>query len=160
MNLPPMVAPMSRAERVQAALYSLIVVSVNALICRQLFSVPSAHMNSMHGFWAALARWAGDSWLHPSWWPYWDCGIPFEYTYAPLVPVLTSLVSWKTGQPLWMSVDVVSALVYCLGPVAFFVVAWGLTRGSAGPVLANAQHKKRNLSDLTGLLVVPKAAEQ
>ncbi len=119
---------MSRAERVQAVFFALLVAVVNALICWRLFKIPSAHMNSMHGFWAALARWGGDSWLHPSWWPYWDCGIPFEYTYAPLVPVLTSFVSWCTGRPLWSSVDIISALVYCLGPVTFFVMAWRLTR--------------------------------
>jgi len=127
-NLPAMDAPISRAERVQAASFALLAAVVNALICWRLFKIPRAHMNSMHGFWAALARWGGDGWLHPSWWPYWDCGIPFEYTYAPLVPVLTSIVSWCTGRPLWSSVDVVSALVYCLGPVTFFVMAWRLTR--------------------------------
>ena len=31
-------------------------------------------MNSMHGFWVALARHGGHSWFQPSWWPYWDCG--------------------------------------------------------------------------------------
>ena len=67
-------------------------------ICREFFSVEdTGHRNAMHGFWMAMARLASQQWWRPGWWPYWDAGMPFEYTYAPLVPGLTALWSKIAG---------------------------------------------------------------
>jgi len=75
-----------RSEWLRVAFFALALLCVNAYVCRELFFVRMAYMNSMHGFWIAIAKRADGSWLHPAWWPYWDAGIPFEFTYAPLVP--------------------------------------------------------------------------
>ena len=80
-------------------------------------------MNSMHGFWIALAKLGGDSWFHPSWWPYWDAGIPFEFTYAPLIPGLTALWSWWGGISHALAFQRLTGIVYCLAPVTLFVMA-------------------------------------
>ena len=69
---------------------------MNVYICRELFFNQTAKMNSMHGFWMAIARLAEGSWFRATWWPFWDCGIPFEFTYAPLVPGLTAAWSGKS----------------------------------------------------------------
>jgi len=54
---------------------------INLYICRDLFFVEHlGHMNSMHGFWMAMARLASHHWWRPGWWPYWDAGMPFEWT--------------------------------------------------------------------------------
>jgi hypothetical protein len=82
----------------------------------------------MHGFWIALARRAGDSWLHPAWWPYWDSGIPFESTYTPLVPALAATWSAIRGVPHALAFQSVTGLVYCLAPLTLFLMAWLLTR--------------------------------
>ena len=77
-----------RWEWLTALVYAVVLLWINAYICRDLFRNPTAYMNSMHGFWIALAKHAGDSWFRSNWWPYWDGGMPFEFTYAPLIPGL------------------------------------------------------------------------
>ena len=75
-------------------MYALILLWINVYICRELFRVEdTGHRNAMHGFWMAMARLASHHWWSPGWWPYWDAGMPFEYTYAPLVPASTALWS-------------------------------------------------------------------
>src|ERR1700758_3144199 len=98
-SLPEKDARLTRAECLRAAMYASILLSINAYICRELFSVQTAYMNSMHGFWIALAKWADGGWFHANWWPYWDGGIPFEFTYSPLVPGLMSAWTSLTGIP-------------------------------------------------------------
>ncbi len=117
-----------RGEALRAAGYGFILLWMNAYICRELFTKPLAHMNSMHGFWAALARMAGNSWFSPSWWPYWDCGIPFEYAYAPLVPALIAAWSAIRGVSQIAAFHTLSGVVYCLLPLTLFVAGWLLTR--------------------------------
>jgi hypothetical protein len=71
---------------------------LNIYICRDLFfSEYTGHMNSMHGFWIAIARLRTLHWWEPGWWPYWDGGMPFEFTYAPLIPGLTALCAELGG---------------------------------------------------------------
>src|SRR5580700_6314197 len=82
--------PFSLRDKLAAAGYTLALLWINVYICRELFHQQIAPMASMHGFWVALAEHANQSWLHPTWWPYWDSGMPFESTYAPLVPALTA----------------------------------------------------------------------
>jgi hypothetical protein len=120
--------PMGRGELLSAVVYSLVLLCLNAYVCRELFVNQTAWMNSMHGFWIALAERAGDSWFHPTWWPYWDCGIPFEATYPPLIPAVTSLWSAARGVPPAVAFNVITGLVYCLGPLSLFVMIWLLTR--------------------------------
>ena len=126
----------SRREWILAALYALILVYLNAYICRDLVRNPTAFMASMHGFWIALAKRAEISWFRPTWWPYWDAGIPFEFTYAPLVPALTAAGAALSGVSHVMAFQSVTALVYCLGPLTLFVMAWMLTRSPGASFLA------------------------
>jgi len=101
---------------------------VNLYICRDFFFHETAYMNSMHGFWIAMAKRAGDAWFHPSWWPYWDAGMPFEFTYAPLIPGLTALWSWWGGISHALALQRITGIVYCLAPLTLFLMAWLLTR--------------------------------
>ena len=93
-------------------------------------------MNSMHGFWAAIAQWADGSWLHPTWWPFWDGGIPFEFTYSPLVPALTGVTSAALHISDVFAVQYVTAFAYCLVPVTLFLMAWLMTRAIGYSFLA------------------------
>lgn len=126
----------ARFEWCAAALYAVGLVWINLYVCRELFFVPVAAMNSMHGFWAAVAKWADGSWFQSNWWPYWDCGIPFEFTYAPLVPGLTSIMAGLRGVPEILGFQSVTGLVYCLGPLTLFVMAWRLTKAPGYSFLA------------------------
>src|SRR5260370_12435205 len=118
----------SRRELCCVGLYALVLIWVNAYICRELFFNEAAYMNSMHGFWIALARLGPGSWLHSTWWPFWDCGIPFEFTYAPLVPVLTAACAAVRGVPHAVAFQSITGFFYCLLPVTAFLMAWLLTR--------------------------------
>ena len=118
----------SRSELLQAAFFALALLWANTYICRELFSVRMAFMNSMHGFWIAIAKRADGSWFHPAWWPYWDAGIPFEFTYAPLVPGLTAVLSAVCAISPEMAFQWITGAVYCLAPLTIFTAAWLLTR--------------------------------
>lgn len=129
-------APIGRAEWIRGAAGALVLLWINAYICRRLFVNPTAYMNSMHGFWVGLAKHAGTSWWHAAWWPYWDCGIPFEFTYAPLVPGWIALWHAITGISHTLAFQSITGVVYSLGPVSLFVMAWILTRAPGCSFLA------------------------
>ena len=128
--------PIRGPERISAALYILILAWINVYICRDLLWSQTAPMNSMHGFWMAIARWADGGWLHANWWPYWDCGIPFEFTYAPLTPALTALGAAIFHASYGIAYQFVSLLAYCLAPITVFLAAWLLTRAPGYSFLA------------------------
>jgi hypothetical protein len=126
----------SRRELFCAAAFALVLLWINAYICRDLFFNQTARMNSMHGFWMAIARLADGSWFHATWWPYWDCGIPFEFTYAPLFPGLTTAWAALRAVPHALAFNSVTGVFYCLLPVNLFLMAWLLTRSPGYSFLA------------------------
>ncbi len=112
----------------RAAIYAAILLWINAYICRELFYTEIPSMNSMHGFWIALAERAGGSWFHNSWWPYWDGGMPFEFTYSPLLPGLMAAWSAVSGISAALAFERITGIAYCLAPLTLFVAAWLMTR--------------------------------
>jgi hypothetical protein len=119
-----------------AAACAIALAWMNLYISRDLIFAQTAPMASMHGFWAAIARWAGGSWFGPEWWPYWDCGIPFEFTYAPAVPALTALIAAIFHLTHNLAFQSVTVLAYCLAPVTLFLMAWLWTRSPGYSFLA------------------------
>jgi len=107
-------------------------------------------MNSMHGFWAAIARHGGYSWFHSTWWPFWDCGMPSAFTYAPLIPALTSAWSALRGITTDLAFQSIAGVVYCLAPVTLFLMAWLMTRTAGYSFLAATFY---SLTSPTHLLV-------
>jgi len=132
----PSVTAQARWQWVQAAIYCIALLWINLYIARGLFTTHIAPMYSMQGFWAALARLADGSWWRPTWWPYWDCGIPFEFTYAPMVPALTALGSSLFHAPRNLALQGITAITYSLAAVAVFVLAWAFTRAPGYSFLA------------------------
>jgi hypothetical protein len=128
--------PLTGRQVFSASAYAAIIVWINAYICRELFTAQAAHMNSMHGFWVAIAKRGGDSWLHSNWWPFWDCGIPSEFTYAPLIPLLISAWSGVRGITHELAFQSVTGFVYCLTPLSLFLMAWLMTRAPGCSFLA------------------------
>jgi hypothetical protein len=132
--------PMDRAftgrQIISVAVYGLIIVWINAYICHELFTNQTAPMNSMHGFWVALAKRGGSSWLHSNWWQLWDNGIPFEFTYAPLIPWMISAWSAIRGITPDLAFQSVTGFVYCLAPLSLFLMAWLITRAAGWSFLA------------------------
>src|SRR6476646_2874969 len=107
---------MSRREALTGAAGAIVLLWLNAYICRDWFSHPTTWMNSLHGFQAALAR-NGVSWS-PVWWPYWDSGMPFEFTSAPLVPAMAAMFAGLRNTSPLMGYQAVSAIFYCAAPLA------------------------------------------
>jgi hypothetical protein len=128
--------PFSLPDKLAAAVYAIALLWINAYICRELFHQDLAPMASMHGFWAALAERAQGSWFHAAWWPYWDGGMPFEFTYAPLVPALTAAWAAARGIPHTIAFNAVTGALYCLAPVTLFAMAWILSRSPGYSFLA------------------------
>jgi hypothetical protein len=130
--LPSGLEKTSRGEALRAGLYALVLLWINAYIARDMFFGSTAHMGSMHGFWTAIAARAGGSWFHATWWPFWEMGIPFEFTYPPLVPGLAAAIAALRGVAPGVGFQSVSGLFYILGPLTLFFAAWRLTR-APGP---------------------------
>lgn len=128
---PPSEVAVTRKEWLVALTCCVVLVWINAYICRDLFWTDTAKMNSMHGFWIALAEQGITPWLGSNWWPYWDCGIPFQFTYAPLVPVLTAVWAGVGRVPHAIAFQSLTASIYCLAPLTLFVMGWRLTRAPA-----------------------------
>ena len=124
------------AEAMRAGACALALVWINAYVCRDMFFGATAFMGSMHGFWTALAARAGGSWFHATWWPFWDLGIPFEWTYPPLVPALAAAISALRGVTPAVGFHSVTGLFYILSPLTLFVMAWRLTRAVGYSFLA------------------------
>ena len=105
-------------------LYGAVLLWVNIYIGRDLFFAEyTGHSNSVHGLWMSMARLAGEHWFRPSWWPYFDGGIPFEHAYMPLAPALTALYAKLAGSSVAHAFNVITGLAYCLGPLALFAMA-------------------------------------
>ncbi len=115
-------------ESILAVIYSTLLVWMNAYICREMFIRYTPRMNSMHGFWIAMSKLGSAGWFHSQWWRYWDCGAPGEFVYAPLVPASIRWIAALRGVPHDLAFQTVSAVIYCLGPVTLFLMAWLLTR--------------------------------
>ncbi len=129
--------PLTGRQIFSAVTYAAIILWINFYICRELFTAPAAHMNSMQGFWMALAKHSDSgSWLHSNWWQFWDSGIPFEFTYAPLIPLLISAWSGMRGISHELALQSITACVYCLAPLSLFLMAWLMTRAPGCSFLA------------------------
>src|SRR5262245_38331588 len=122
-----------------------------------MFTSPeNARMNSMHGFWMSLARLADGHWFKPTWWPYWDCGMPFEYTYPPLVPGLTALLSKLTSSSIGLAYNRVSGFAYCLTPVTLYIFLWRSSRRPGMSLFASLAYSLT----APGTLLIPDAQFQ
>ena len=143
----PMEERLRLPEVIRAAGYAAILLWLNAYVCREMFFRYTPRMNSMQGFWIAMAR-LGGGWFHSEWWRYWDCGVPLEFVYAPLVPALSAWIAAVRGIPHDVGFQIVSGLVYCLGPVTLFLMAWLLTRAPGYAFAAAAFYSLASPSQL------------
>jgi len=128
--------PLTGRQKFSALTYAVIIVWINVYICHELFVAQTAPMNSMHGFWVGLAKRGSISWLHANWWPFWDGGIPFEFTYAPLIPGLISVWASLRAVTHELAFQSITGFVYCLAPLTLFLMAWLLTRAPGWSFLA------------------------
>ena len=100
---------------------SALLLGVNALICAPLFHVEYLdHMGSAEGVFIALARYMRDHAGDLGWCPLWFGGMPFPNTYPPLLHGLVAITSVAGGMSPALAYHVVTATLYCLGPLTLF----------------------------------------
>jgi len=110
-------------------LAALLLLTMNVVLSWRLFSAGYlVHFNSSDPFFFALTDHIRSYWPHVGWYPCWYGGMPFEYTYQPLLLHIAAGVSlvtaWSAPHAFHFSV----ALFYALGPVTLYRLMLGLSQ--------------------------------
>jgi hypothetical protein len=127
-------APPPRREITVWVLLPAILLSLNIAIAAKLFHVEySAYLESNEGTFIAIARQIAARPGDLLWWPFWDCGLPFQNTYLPLLHLIVGFFSRMTGHSAALSFHQVTAVFFCLAPVCAYLMALGMT---AKPVVS------------------------
>src|SRR5258708_1098652 len=110
------------------ALFPLLVLLANVLIVRKLFSVEySAYFESNECPFIAIARQVASHPWDLQWFSQWECGLPFQNTYLPLLQYVVGWFSRVTGRSAALSFHQVSAAFYCIGPVLLYYISLTMT---------------------------------
>jgi hypothetical protein len=108
--------------------YAVLLLLVNVFIASRLFRLNySGYLGSIEGTFIAIAKQVA---AHPSdllWWPYWDCGLPFQNTYLPLLQLVVAAYSRIMGSSPSLAFHQICAALFCLAPVSVFAMARGIT---------------------------------
>ena len=84
------------ASRLRGLASATALVWIGAYICRNWLYHPTAHMNSLYGYWAALAKWGsrrGDGWKD-DWDPVFFAGLIFQLSSLAFTGFLLAMLLW------------------------------------------------------------------
>jgi hypothetical protein len=115
-----------RGLRLLAALF-LFALNL-AISWRLLFVHHLPWFNSIEPYFFALAEHVKAHWPHPGWYPCWYAGMPFEYTYAPLLLHSTAAASFIARCSVPHAFHICVALFYSLGPVTLYLLVLEFSR--------------------------------
>ncbi len=111
--------------------------ALNVYIAHRLFLTEfKTHLETNEGSFIAIARVMAANPRALLWWPLWDLGMPFQYTYFPLTPALAAAWSRIGGVSPALALHQVGAFFYCLGPVTLFLMAWTMSKRVAASFFA------------------------
>jgi hypothetical protein len=100
----------------------------NAYITPLLFRTAYTNeMGSIEAAFIGLARYASQHWNDMGWFPLWYGGVPYADSYPPLLHWVSGLVVTLAGVSPGLAYHFVTAMIYCLGPVTLFWMAWRLS---------------------------------
>jgi hypothetical protein len=100
---------------------------LNAYITPALFRTAyTAQMGSIEAAFIGLARYASQHWNDMGWFPLWYGGIPYPDSYPPLLHWTVGLLIALTHVSPGLAYHFVTAMLYALGPVSLFWMAWRL----------------------------------
>jgi hypothetical protein len=123
--------------------------AVNLLVIAKLFRVEFLAYNlSIEGTFIALARLMAKYPGETGWWPFWNCGLPFENAYLPFSHWVVALFSTWSGLSAARSFHVVTALWFALGPGAVFAFALEFSRKRMASFLAALLYSCFSFSNL------------
>jgi hypothetical protein len=118
-------------------LYAAVLLAVNLLIAGSLFGVEySAYNGSIEGTFIAIPRYMA---RHPgewTWWPLWNCGMPFENSYLPFTHWVVAAFTLLTRLSAARSFHIVMAALYVFSALAVFWMALDISRKPAASFVA------------------------
>ena len=107
-----------------AALLFALNVCITPLLFHTAYTM---QMGSIEAAFIGLARYASQHWSDMGWFPLWYGGIPYPDSYPPLLHWICGLVVTVAGVSPGLAYHFVTAMVYSLGPVTLFWMAWRLS---------------------------------
>jgi hypothetical protein len=110
------------------AAFPLLLAVFNLYIAKDLFSLEySQFMGSIEAAYISISRYMIENWRDLSWFPLWYGGIPFQNSYPPLLHALVALAAATFRISPAHAHHIVTAIFYCLGPIALYALALRLT---------------------------------
>lgn len=90
-------------------------------------------MGSIEGAFIGIARYAMHHWRDLTWFPLWYGGVPYQNTYPPLLHLCVAAFATIFRTSPAHAYHFLTALAYCLGPVALYALAlrWTASRWTA-----------------------------
>ncbi len=121
---------------------------MNAYVCWGLFGVEYLrHMGSIEAAYIGLSRYMLAHGRDFSWFPLWYAGIPAQNTYPPLLHWLVALAALLRGISPAQAHHWVTAIFYCLGPVALFALTLRLSGSPRAAFIAGALYSTLSPSE-------------
>jgi hypothetical protein len=104
-----------------------VLFALNACITQWLFRTAYTNqMGSIEAAFIGIARYAARHWNDMGWFPLWYGGIPYADSYPPLLHWVVALVIGIGKVDPGLAYHFVVAVIYSLGPVTLFWMAWRL----------------------------------
>lgn len=109
-----------------------VILLLNVVITKRLFFLGfPLRMDSIESAYMSISRFIMLHWGDLTWFPFWYTGVPFRIVYQPLVHVTVAALATVAHEPVQLAYHSVTALVYCLGPVAMFALCLEGTQSRA-----------------------------
>jgi hypothetical protein len=119
---------LNRSGPLKTALLAVTLFLLNVYICRELFKIEYLpFMGSIEGAFIGISRFVMAHWRDLTWFPLWNDGTPYPTTYPPLLHLLVALAAALSGTSPAHAYHWVTALAYCIGPVALFALTLRLS---------------------------------
>lgn len=119
---------LERLGCIQSVSLAIALFLLNFYICHELFRIEYLRfMGSIEGAFIGISRYATAHWTDLTWFPLWNDGTPYPTTYPPLLHLVVALAASLRGTSTAHAYHFVTALAYCLGPVALFALTLRMT---------------------------------
>ena len=119
---------LNRVGWLQTPVLALALFLLNLYICHELFAIEYLRfMESIEGAFIGISRYVMLHWNDLTWFPLWNDGIPFQTAYPPLLHVTVAFAAILSRTSAAHAYHWVTALFYCLGPLALFALTLRLT---------------------------------
>ncbi len=107
---------------------ALALFGLNYYICHELFGIEYLRfMGSIEGAFIGLSRYVTTHWNDLTWFALWNNGTPYPSTYPPLLHLVVAFVASVRDISTAHAYHWVTALAYCLGPVALFALVYRIS---------------------------------